>query len=320
MQEIEKGALALFCFLLLGASIGFKPSHKVDESGFQSSQDGKVNEAFPHNKGSVRGLKGHNQMECSECHDPAKKPTDQPQVKDFQHSACIKCHNFAAEVFRSALNRSNIFCGVCHSGRPVSKSQPALFREFPKQTISDFGITFSHPAHLKRAKDGLPAKVTFQPGAFFKPQLSPDKALLCMDCHKSVAAHKPDIKTETNHKACFVCHGVITNKPRKNFPYMDDCAGCHNVEAARVPLKFTEVPLFKHDEHDYDIRPKKKADLKIPKPIDRLCSECHKVAAQAENLKAIRLPDVSHCELCHNGKIGLPDPLKNNILESLKKH
>ena len=97
--------------------------------------------SFPHD------TKGHKALDCAKCHTISPGQID---VKKFPgHLSCTPCHNFASEFFIKPV----AFCGICHEGRAVSKSQSALF-EFPKKGVrTDFGIDFSHPSHIKPADD-----------------------------------------------------------------------------------------------------------------------------------------------------------------------
>jgi hypothetical protein len=82
---------------------------------------------------------------------------------------------------------------------------------------------------------------------------------------------------------------------------------------------FGSIKGFRHDDHDIDIRPKKRSDFPIPTAPDRLCSECHKPADQVEKLIDIRLPEAGYCDKCHiNNKPGLPGKLSEDILNKLR--
>ncbi|HEY7545169.1 MAG TPA: cytochrome c3 family protein, partial [Blastocatellia bacterium] len=131
MPGIKKSILV--CFLLAGVYLGAARSHALTSeiaSGEAASFQG-ARASFPHDG------KKHRELSCSECHSVSRA---QPDVRDFPgHKACINCHNFAEMVFTKP-----IFCTICHNGRPVSKTQPALFG-FPKPGVpTDFGMGFSH--------------------------------------------------------------------------------------------------------------------------------------------------------------------------------
>ena len=280
--------------------------------------------SFPHDQ------KDHIKVVCADCHLSAKeKParSDQPMAKDFPHTACIRCHNFAAEFFKSAMGQPSRFCGVCHEQRRISRADKALRQGvFPKPQISDFDDAFSHKAHRKV----LPAEFRVEPisnpsyGLQFKPGESPR----CTDCHEQVRralVGSIDMKTESSHATCFVCHGATESRRASPevFPSATDCKVCHELSsferASRTHRLFGNIKGFRHDDHDIDIRPKKRSDFPLTKASDRLCSECHKPIDRIEKLNAIRLPEASYCDTCHiDRKPGLPGRLSDEVLNKLK--
>lgn len=248
--------------------------------------------SFPHDK------KTHRKLECSKCH---ALSSDTHEVEKFPgHASCVSCHNFAAQPG---------LCGICHEGRAVSKAQPSLSR-FPKPGVdTDFGIDFSHRAHLKPVEGAIAAA---HQGI---QHLQNPK---CANCHKRiepVPSRGQDVAIRTGHPACFECHGDKPVKP----PSMNQCAECHKVHGARSPKLIGLVAEFRHEDHEYDIRPKRKRDFQLARREDFLCSECHKSVAVADNLASIKAPDPKYCAECHNGKLGLPEPLAQSILENLVK-
>ena len=293
VARIQLGALGLATAMAVGY---FVLSSRASASDVPPQQ----NSSFPHGKDK------HKTLECSKCHSITASRID---VKEFpNHGACAGCHNMALE----SLAKPVIFCGVCHNGRPLSKSQSALF-PFPKRRpISDFGAKFSHSSHLKPQEAGGPrvSQVGLSGPAIKTPR--------CTDCHKRVEpvqAALPEMTLATGHRACFECHGEKPTKP----PNMFQCAECHKLGGPRSPRLFNVVKEFKHSDHDYDIRSKKKAELRLSKPPDRLCAECHESAVLAVNVFDIRLPKESYCSGCHSGKAGLPDKLSENVVETIRK-
>lgn len=283
--SVKTGTLALAC--LCGILLYFNPASS--EARAQSPAS-RAAASFPHE------TKGHRALDCAKCHSVSPAQID---VKGFPgHLACTPCHNFAAEFFIKPV----AFCGICHEGRAVSRSQSALF-EFPKRNLrTDFGMDFSHPSHLKPSPVGLNA----------------NESNKCAECHRRVepaAARAEDMTIETGHAACFRCHD---EKPLVR-PAMFDCAGCHRLGYPQAPRLFGVVREFRHADHDYDIRPKKKSEFQAVKAADALCSECHRAVTRAARLDEIRLPEPEHCRQCHNGKVGLPDVLPASILDSLAK-
>ncbi|HSB12169.1 MAG TPA: hypothetical protein VLM38_21965 [Blastocatellia bacterium] len=298
--------------------------------------------SFPHDQ------KEHIKVQCADCHLAAKeKPrnTDQPMAKDFPHGACIRCHNFAAEFFKAAFGQSSRFCGVCHEPRRISRADKALRPGvFPRPKISDFEDAFSHKAHRK----SLPADFRVSPisNPPYGSQFSPGASPRCTDCHaqtkqpaarrrqddasatvvQAVQMRSIEFKTEKSHAVCFVCHGGTPPEPRRmsaeTFPYQNDCRVCHELETGQPSGSkslFGSIKDFHHDDHDLDIRPKKRSDFPLPTAPDRLCSECHKPIEQVEKLKAIRLPEAGYCNTCHISKRpGLPDRLSEEVLNRLK--
>lgn len=253
---------------------------------------------FPHEKDK------HRSVECSKCHlvSPAK-----PDVKEFPgHAVCVTCHNLVLE----GVKRPVAYCGICHQRQKLTKAQPGLL-VFPKpMPKGDFGTNFSHPSHLKPVLGALvPASLA---------QSSSAQTPRCADCHKAMEPERsdlPDITKATGHPACFKCHGEHPTKP----PSMFQCAECHKLEGLLAPHLFGRVKGFRHQDHDYDIRPRKKADVLLDRSGDRLCRDCHGSVISAVGLKDIQLPRAEHCSSCHNGKIGLPDFLAKNVVDSLRR-
>ncbi|HKV41984.1 MAG TPA: cytochrome c3 family protein [Blastocatellia bacterium] len=268
---------------------------------------------FPHGKAK------HRTLECSKCHMITAGKIDEDRFPG--HAACITCHNFAVE----ALARPSTFCGICHDGRAISKNQPALFR-YPKPVVgSDFGIEFSHVSHEKpEAQPAIVVRLPLQ-----EVQVGGMRQPLCIDCHNGPGAGlapssrmtqaqssvQPEISTATGHPSCFACHG---EKPVA-LPSLNQCNACHKLDAPRYPRLYGIVRDFKHPDHVYDTRPVLKVDAAIPRAPDYLCSQCHDSATKAARLDQIRLPGTSYCNDCHNGNLGLPDPLEQRVLDSLKR-
>ncbi|PYT08232.1 MAG: hypothetical protein DMF60_05230 [Acidobacteria bacterium] len=314
--------------LALGA-LGLASSRAEEAKLFSLSQakDRTGYGSFPHDQ------KEHSKVQCADCHLAARekpKNTDQPMAKDFPHSSCVRCHNFAAEFFKGAFGQPSRFCGVCHETRRISKGDKALRPGvFPRPTISDFEDEFSHKAHRKV----LPADFRIVP--FSNPpygsQFKPGESARCTDCHEQVrkpATDAKDMKTEEGHATCFVCHDGAASEPRRvspeTFPYASDCKVCHELRLSdrspRAHSLFGSIKGFRHDDHDIDIRPKKRSDFPLPAAPDRLCSECHKPVDQVEKLSDIRLPGAGYCDKCHiNNKPGLPGKLADDILNKLRR-
>jgi hypothetical protein len=317
------GAVAVLAFgVLLTSSLASEERF----FSLQQAKDRTGHGRFPHDQ------KEHIKVQCADCHLAAKeKPrnTDQPMAKDFPHSACIRCHNFAAEFFKSAFGGPSRFCGVCHEPGRISKADKGLRAGvFPKPQISDFEDEFSHKAHRKTLSSDLRIAPVSNPpyGSQFALGASPR----CTDCHQQVKRTRnetKEFKTEESHRACFVCHGGLPPEPRRvaaeTFPYTNDCKVCHDLHTAgegpRRRSLFGSIKDFKHDDHDLDIRPKKRSDFPLPTAPDRLCSECHKIE-QVEKLNAIKLPAVGYCDTCHiSRRPGLPDKLSDEILNKLRR-
>jgi hypothetical protein len=320
--------LGLSGLLVLGAYVGLTSSRASETNpfSFEQAKDRTGHGSFPHDQ------KEHIKVQCADCHLAAKeKPrnTDQPMAKDFPHAVCVKCHNFAAEFFKAAFGQPSRFCGVCHETRRISNADKALRPGvFPRPKISDFADEFSHKAHRKI----LPADFRIVPisnppyGSQFKSGESPR----CTDCHEQIKKAKPDAKdtkTEAAHATCFVCHGGAPPEPRKvtaeSFPYDRDCKVCHELRGAetgpRAHSLFGSIKDFRHNDHDIDIRPKKRSDFPLSTAPDRLCAECHKPADQVEKLNDVRLPEAGYCDKCHiNNKPGLPGKLSDDILNKLR--
>jgi hypothetical protein len=322
--------IALVCLLMVGAVyLGTRPS-RADETRLfwvEQMKDRTGHGSFPHDQ------KEHVKVQCADCHLAAKekpKNSDQPMARDFPHSACIRCHNFAAEFFKAAFGGPSRFCGVCHESRRISRADKALKPGvFPRPQISDFDDAFSHKAHRKALPSDLRIMPVSNPpyGSQFRAGESPR----CTDCHEQVKKARldmKDMKTEAAHATCFVCHGGAPPEPRKVsaeiFPYERDCKACHELHTsemeARAQSLFGTVKGFRHDDHDIDIRPKKRSDFPLPTAPDRLCSECHKPIAEIEKLNAIKAPVVGYCDTCHiSRRPGLPDRLSDDVLKRLSR-
>jgi len=254
--------------------------------------------SFDHSKAK------HRTLNCARCH---KVTMNQPYEKKWPgHIACGECHDFA----KMATTKYVEFCGICHAGKPESAERLELF-PYPKPGIrSDFGLSFSHVAHLK-------SKVK-------PPQFPADRSgqtMRCFDCHFKVQVVASTEKKQTAvpefildraHPNCFRCHGEVAVKP----PSMNQCGKCHSLKGPKPPHLWNIVESFDHEDHNSDIRPKKKSE--IGKKID-LCSECHAGVVASTTLIEIKLPASKTCSSCHNGKFGLPEPLPKKILSSLEK-
>ncbi|HKY03457.1 MAG TPA: cytochrome c3 family protein [Blastocatellia bacterium] len=293
VNPIKKGLLVAGC--LLAVAVGVEP-HKA--SPYEIAQAGETvsreRASYPH-EGAA-----HKKLDCSNCHSIRAGEID---VKEFPgHADCVSCHNFALEVFRQPAT----FCGICHQGRASSRTQASLF-EFPKPRVrGDFGIDFSHAAHMK------PLKATVA-----HLELTAGQAARCTDCHRPVEPLRgpPEMTLEASHEGCFKCHG---QSPIAE-PGMRDCDGCHKLDAGRAPHLFGIVRGFRHEDHTLDTRPKRKSEARAGGRVDLLCVECHKSVASAASLDDIKLPPKSYCVECHNGRVGLPDRLADEILESLER-
>jgi hypothetical protein len=99
---------------------------------------------------------------------------------------------------------------------------------------------------------------------------------------------------------------------------MNDCGGCHELGGPGSANLFGKVRAFHHADHEFDTRPIRKADFRR-RPPDYLCSECHATVDRAEKLSDIKLPQEQTCNLCHNGRLGLPDALEANVLRQLRQ-
>ena len=256
---------------------------------------------FPHGKPE------HKKLDCSKCHSVSAA---KPEVEDFPgHRACISCHNFAAMVFSP---KPVAFCAICHEGRAISKARPALFKFPGPKPASDFGIDFSHVNHLKPLPAALADRVVLS-----HAQLTANQKPRCTDCHQRTeqpVTGAREMMIETGHSNCFKCHGENPIKP----PSMNQCAECHQLDGPRPAKLFGRIAAFRHADHEFDIRPKRKIDLRTPRPPDFLCSECHSSVVAAQNISSIKLPDENHCAQCHNGKLGLPDALPADVLRALR--
>jgi hypothetical protein len=308
--KIKKIILGLACVAALCAYVFASPTRADDETMAEAKdfKGGFVNSSFDH------GSKKHRTLNCSVCH---KVSVDQPNVTKFPgHVACINCHNLAVEaLFKPAQN-----CGICHSKLPVSKRATYMldFVTKTRQLKSDFGIDFSHPSHRKP----VPADVMFVRSPESKFKVAIGASPKCDDCHQRIETRRADVMEmviEKGHSTCFQCHGEKPASPRQKFPYMNDCGQCHDLQGAKSPHLYGIVKTFHHEDHEIynDTRPVRKVEYRV-KPSDYLCVECHKTVDTAKALSDIKLPEEATCNLCHNGKLGLPDPLAANTLREIR--
>ena len=197
---------------------------------------------------------------------------------------------------------------------------------------SDFGNQFSHKAH----RTSLPAGFTISAVrggelAGYGRQFKSGAAPLCTDCHqpvKRVAAGSREMKTEMGHAACFVCHAAAGETRRVSadrFPQAADCAVCHRLRdggaGARGQSIFGKIRGFRHDDHDRDIRPKRRSDFPLPTESDYMCALCHKQTAEAGSLASIRLPAEEFCVECHKAdRPGLPGRLSDEVTGALRSN
>ena len=317
--RFRRGVLVFSALLVLGACFGLSVPGVGEANPSAQTRDRIARAGFPHEQ------KEHQKVECAACHQGAPdKPanTDQPMARDFPHTSCIRCHNFAAEVFKATFGK-NRFCGVCHEQRSISRSDKALRPGvLSSGQAGEFEDVFSHKAHRKTPPAGLGAP---QFSSQFRAGVSPR----CTDCHTAVQrvpADSKDMRTAKSHAACFVCHRGNAPEsrtvPADEFPYANDCRVCH---ALRPPgmiaySPFAFIKEFKHDDHTLDIRPKKKSDFPISTEPDRLCVECHKPAEEARTLSEIALPEIGYCQKCHIAdRPGLPGKLTEEVASRLMK-
>lgn len=322
--EQKTRLIAIGAFLALGAWLALNsPSAGRANPSFEQTRERIARTGFPHDQ------KEHQKVDCASCHQGApQKPanTDAPMSKDFPHTSCIKCHNFAAEVFK-ATSGKNRFCGVCHEQRSISRSDKALRPGvlFAGAT-TEFEDRFSHKAHRKSLPPALQVRPVSGPrlyGGQFRAGASPR----CNDCHAQVQrlGDAKDMQTEKGHAACFVCHGnqpASRSAPATEFPYPGDCRVCHALRSPGMIAhsSFGSIKEFKHDDHTLDIRPKRKADFPISTAPDRLCVECHKPADEAQKLSEITLPEIGHCQKCHiDNRPGLPGKLSEDVAARLTR-
>jgi len=284
----------------------------------------------------VHEEKEHQRIQCISCHGASKASggaTDRPMARDFPHSNCVRCHNFAAEFFKTAFGKPSGFCSVCHENRRISKADTALWSgPLTRGDQSDFGDIFSHNSHRKAlAPEQRVVPVTAGPNAGYGTQFRSGMAARCTDCHLAIqkpARDEKDMRTEKSHPTCFVCHGGAAPEPRRvpasQFPYETDCAACHGLRATgqaspAAPL-FGSIKDFRHNDHDIDITPKKRSDFPLPTAPDYICDQCHRPAGASEKLSDIRLPGASYCTRCHiDDRPGLPSKLSNEVLMKLTR-
>lgn len=311
-----KKLVLLAACLLVGCVFAFSSPKAADETAVDSSAVEETLQRGGHGSSFDHRSKEHSKINCSACH---KVSAAQPEVRDFPgHLQCINCHrhqNFAEQ----AIVNFSTFCTVCHRGKPISKNAPKMF-DFvtrTRQLQSDFGIDFSHVAHRKPLPQDL--EVRRFPDSRFRISLS--ESPKCDDCHQRIEprpANAPEMVIEKGHSTCFQCHNEKPQAARPGFPTMNDCGGCHELGGPNSANLFGKVRAFHHADHEFDTRPIRKADFRR-RATDYLCAECHATVDRAEKLSDIKLPQEQTCNLCHNGRLGLPDALEANVLRQLRQ-
>jgi hypothetical protein len=334
MRGIKRAILIFTCLLACSAYFG------TGVLNARFAQPAPRGGKFPHAKAGERGLKGHRDLTCSECHLIATRPPytvsgkPSPEAKDVPvspfpgHASCVQCHNFALMLFTKPG-----YCGICHQQNALSTAQPMLFDQFQtSRARSDFGSDFSHVAHRKPLPDGLTLVPAAQRSSTLaRAQLASGAAPRCTDCHapiQAATASAQELTTETGHVTCFTCH---LQKPSQvqGFPVPGDCRGCHvltepSAAKQQSPKLFATAKVldFHHyPDHELDTRSVKKSEAAVKKAPDYLCSECHSAVVRAENLNDIKAPGFASCSSCHNErrKPGLPDPLSAAVLRTLRR-
>jgi predicted CXXCH cytochrome family protein len=308
MRKLKVIGLVASLLLLLGSRAAL---------GVPGAPRAQVAARFKH------GIEKHRALSCAECH---TLTPERIEVEAFPgHAACVSCHNLASE----SMTKPRAFCGVCHEARPITRSDPALLR-FPHQgeepsRASDFGMRFSHPAHLKAQAADPACRTTAIKQITLAIPSSAGRTPLCTDCHRRTESPAtPEMTLETGHATCFQCHCEQPVKPSGQaampaIPSMYDCARCHQLAGAGSPRLSGLVPEFRHQDHELDTRPRRKAEAQRARAADYLCLECHQVVTTAASLGEIKLPEVRQCLACHNGRVGLPDALAKEVVESLRR-
>jgi hypothetical protein len=328
MLRMKKSIFALVCLLAAAAYIEF-PSHaeETDLANLQKRQTNRPQAGRPQASRERASFdhkrKDHAKVSCNVCH---RVTPQQMEVSSFPaHPTCVGCHNFAKEYF----TRGTAFCGVCHQGGPTSRASAGLYK-FKEKTDqlhalfgSDFGIDFSHESHRKPLQDNFEfLPVTTMPSEGPPAKLTAGQTARCTDCHqriKKANAGEREITIEKGHSTCFQCHGIKPESgAREHFPYMNDCKECHEIGGSKA-THLALIRDFSHADHEFDIRPRRKADYQVKRSPDFLCAECHKSVDQSKKLTEIQMPDETTCGACHNGRLGLPDALARDVLDRLKQ-
>ena len=281
----------------------------------------------------------HKGLSCNACH---KVPTawtakrDFPDVADFpDHDACVRCHRqqfFSRQAFAGT---GPTICTVCHVhaapredarfafGKPNSAGQPTK----PKDE-RQFAIEFPHDKHQNVIASLLRSRSTsegprflrasFFPSNFGSADQKPDYNN-CSICHKTnmttgtapptglMDAFAPPagtFKTQpAAHDACFECHW------KSQQPAGDDCAGCHKLSAAFVPIDWPKriSAKFSHEggkgEHVLE------------------CTTCHINITRASTVRGLT-PDVpiTICATCHKDNKKTTYPKMTTIEEEFEQY
>ncbi len=299
-----------FVFLLALSLFGAPLAEQRPSIPFSSdqSQNRREQSRFPHKN------EKHRTLECMTCHTIPEGKIDGQGSPG--HLACIRCHNFA----EAAVNDFSGYCGVCHTDLPTAKEEARLF-SFPKlHPAGDFGINFSHTSHTRpfsppsRIDPGLkiPVSLSF-------PRSGDTITSKCSDCHSrdASATITPDLTLPSGHQYCYVCHGTspVTSASAEP-PSRSQCTVCHKLDVPSAAPSHSIVDTFLHRDHELDIRKRKKGD-----PVARdndLCVLCHDTATSATRLADIAAPGATTCGECHNGGLGFPDPLAQEIKTRLR--
>jgi hypothetical protein len=287
------------------------------------------------------------QETCNSCH---KSPTNNsrkvrgfPDVADYpDHEACVRCHR--PQFFKGA---KPIICSNCHT--KVSPRDEARFPFRNPARAHQFKIEFPHDKHqdVIAGKRSLPARPTNLPRS--SPTFLAHAAQTRIDYNNCTICHATsqrellaaaggwldDFVPSANsfktvpaaHSACFNCHW------KNQEPVRDNCAGCHKLAAAYLPLmapvrismKFRHEGGGEKQVHVAEcttchINITKAASLRGLKPDVPItgCTECHNKSGLREDL-GIELAAIDKnkefvCSYCHTSDVGRRDPPAGHYL------
>ena len=205
-------------------------------------------------------------IDCATCHTLDRGGAPVTALRGHAPCSDAGCHDadFAAAAPTT--------CGVCHVRAEPWRDQHA---DPNPADSSEFGVDFSHRAHLS----GSPAPL----------------AASCARCHRP--APEGRFQPSAGHAACAGarCHAQKGGAS----PPLAECSRCHSLgliarhELAQRQRRWSVRPRFTHQPHATE-------PLAPDRPV--ACTDCHAAALQSTSLADMAKPAKQTCARCHDGR------------------